>query len=138
MDLCKDTCLLILNGRTPGDDTGKHTFVSKSCHGRSATDFFVASGAQPAEPPQRPAASGVAATSCSDDECMFASITAEKLHVCIEKLERGKSPGIVGVAADVVTDGGDLLHHCLLQLFNGMRANSFPEILSVGMITAVL
>ncbi|KAA6427587.1 MAG: hypothetical protein FRX49_02250 [Trebouxia sp. A1-2] len=43
LDLCKDTSLLILNGRTPGDDTGKHTFVSKSCHGRSAIDYFVAS-----------------------------------------------------------------------------------------------
>ena len=30
--------LLILNGQTPGDDTGKHTLVSRSCHGRSAID----------------------------------------------------------------------------------------------------
>jgi len=58
--------------------------------------FQTLYGAQPAEPPQRPATSGVSATSSSDDECMFASITAEELHVCIKKLKRGKSPGIDG------------------------------------------
>ena len=67
---------------------------------------------------------------------MFASITAEELHVCIKKLKRGKSPGIDGVSADMVIDGGDLLHDCLF-LFNRMLATSFPECLSVGMITAV-
>ena len=99
--------------------------------------FQTLYGAQPAEPPQRPAASGVSATSSSDDECMFASITAEELHVCIKKLKRGKSPGIDGVSADMVIDGGDLMHDCLLQLFNRMLVTSFPECLSVGMITAV-
>jgi len=34
----------------------------------------------------------------------------EELHVCIKKLKRGKSPGIDGVSADMVIDGGDLLH----------------------------
>jgi len=67
---------------------------------------------------------------------MFASITTEKLHVCIKKLKHGKSPGIDGVSADMVIDGGDL-HDCLLQLFNRMLATSFSECLSVGMITAV-
>jgi len=99
--------------------------------------FQTLYGAQPAEPPQRPATSGVSATSSSDDECMFASITAEELHVCIKKLKRGKSPGIDGVSADMVIDGGDLLHDCLLQLFNRMLATSCPECLSIGMITAV-
>ncbi len=68
---------------------------------------------------------------------MFASITAEELHVCIKKLKRSKSPGIDGVSADMVIDGGDLLHECLLRLFNRMLATSFPECLSVGVITAV-
>ena len=43
VQLTLDTSLVILNGRTPGDDTGKHTFVFRSCHRRSATDYFVAS-----------------------------------------------------------------------------------------------
>ena len=58
-------------------------------------------------------------------------------RMCIKKLKRGKSPGIDGVSADMVIDGGDLLHDCLLQLFNRMLATSFPECLSVGVITAV-
>ena len=32
------------------------------------------------------------------------------------KLKHGKSPGIHGVAADMVIAGGDLLHDCLPQL----------------------
>ena len=99
--------------------------------------FQTLYGAQPAEPPPRPAASGVSPTSNTDDECMFASITAEELHVCIKKLKCGKSPGIDGVSANMVIDGGDLLHECLLQLFNRMLATSFPQCLSVGVITAV-
>ena len=99
--------------------------------------FQTLYGAQPAEPSQRPAASGVSPTSKTDDECIFASITAEKRHVYIENLKRGKSPGIDGLSADMVNDGGDLLHDCLLQLFNRMLATSFPECLSAGVITAV-
>ena len=68
---------------------------------------------------------------------MLASITAEELHVCIKKLKRGKSPGIDGGSADMVIDGGDLLHDCLLQLSNRMLAASFPECLSFDMITVV-
>jgi len=60
-----------------------------------------------------------------------------ELHVCIKKLKHGKSPGIDGVSADMVIDGGDLLRDCLLQLFNRMLATTFSECLSVGMITAV-
>ena len=59
------------------------------------------------------------------------------MHGCIRKLERGTSPGIDGVSADMVTGGGDLMHECLLHLFNCMLATHFPECLSVGMITAV-
>ena len=64
---------------------------------------------------------------------MFASITADMtVYTCIKKLKRGNSPGIDGVSADMVIDGGDLLHDCLLQLFNRMLATSFPQCLSVG------
>ena len=93
--------------------------------------FQTLYGAQPAEPPQRPAASGVSPTSNTDDECMFAGITAEELHVCVQELKRGKSPGIDGVSADMVIDGGDLLHDCLLQLFNRMLATSLSVCLLV-------
>ena len=85
----------------------------------------------------RPAASGVSATS-SFDECMFASLTAEDLQVWIKKLKHGKSPGLDDVSADMVIDADDLLHDCLLQLFKRMLATSFPDCLSVGIITTVL
>ena len=93
-------------------------------------------GAQPAEPPQRPTSSGVSTPSLSD-ECMFASINADELHTSIRKLKRGKSPGIDGISAEMIIDGGDLMHSCLLDLYNRMLATHFPECLSVGMITAV-
>ncbi len=86
---------------------------------------------------QTPAISGVSATSSSDDECMFASTLQKKMHVCIKKLKNSKSPGIDGVSADMVINDSDLLHDCLLQLFNRMLATSFPDFLSVGIITAV-
>ena len=54
-----------------------------------------------------------------------------------KSLKHGKSSGIDDVSADMVIDGGDMLHECLLQLFNRMLATSFPEHLSVGVITAV-
>ncbi len=40
VDLCNDMSLLVLHGLTPGDDIGKHTFVSRVCHGQSAIDLF--------------------------------------------------------------------------------------------------
>ena len=91
-------------------------------------------GAQPAEPPPRitPTAKDV-----SDDACMYSNITATELHDCIRKLQRGKSPGIDGVCAGMIKDGGDLLHSCLLALFNRMLASHFPARLSVGVVTAV-
>ena len=37
----------------------------------------------------------------------------------------------------MIKDGGDVLHNCLLVIFNLMLANHFPKQLSVGLITAV-
>ena len=37
----------------------------------------------------------------------------------------------------MIKDGGDVLHKCLLVIFNLMLANHFPKQLSVGLITAV-
>ena len=75
-------------------------------------------GAHPPEPPQRPATPGVSLPSSESDECMFAHITADELQVCIKRLQRGKSPGIDGVCAGMIKDGGELLQSCLLELFN--------------------
>ena len=74
---------------------------------KNAEAFQTLYSTQPAEPPQRPATPGVSASSGFDDECMFASITTEELHVCIQNdWKHGKSPGIDGVSADMVVDGG--------------------------------
>ena len=43
----------------------------------------------------------------------------------------GQSVRIDGVSADMVIDDGDLLHDCLLQLFNRMLATSFSVCLLV-------
>ena len=90
-------------------------------------------GAEPQSAPQRPADSGVS-TSCSD---LTAGITVDELSQSIRRLKRGKSPGIDGILADMIKDGGDLVQQCLLWLFNCMLASHFPERLSVGLITAI-
>ena len=50
---------------------------------------------------------------------------------------RGKSPGIDGMLADMIKDGGDLVQQCLLWLFNCMLFSHFPARLSVRLITAL-
>ncbi|DBB04184.1 TPA: hypothetical protein ACH3X1_013227 [Trebouxia sp. C0004] len=62
-------------------------------------------GAEPQSAPQRPADS-VASTSCSDDACLNADITVDELSQCIKRLKRCKSPGIDGILADMIQDGG--------------------------------
>jgi len=93
-------------------------------------------GAEPQSAPQRPADSGVS-ISCSDDACLNAEITVDELSQCIKRLKRGKNPGIDGILADMIEDGGDLVQQCLLWLFNCTLASHFPECLPVGLITAV-
>ncbi len=68
---------------------------------------------------------------------MNEDITLDELCSCIKRLQRGKSPGIDGIVADMIKDGGDLVKKCLLWLFNCMLASHFLERLSVGLITAV-
>ena len=41
----------------------------------------------------------------------------DTLYIC------GKSPGIDGILADMIKDGGDLVQQCLLWLFNCMLAS---------------
>ena len=62
---------------------------------------------------------------------------ANELHDCIKRLKRKKSPGIDGILSEMIKDGGDVLHNCLLVIFNLMLTNHFPKQLSVGLITAV-
>ena len=45
--------------------------------------------------------------------------------------------GYDGVLSEMIKDGGDVLHNCLLVIFNLMLNNHFPKQLSVGLITAV-
>ena len=68
---------------------------------------------------------------------MNAPITADELHDCIKRLRRNKSPGIDGILSEMIKDGGDVLHNCLLVTFNLMLTNHFPKQLCVGLITAV-
>ncbi len=87
-------------------------------------------GAEPQSAPQRPADSGVS-TSCPEDACLNADVTADELSQCIKRLKRGKSPGINSILADMIKDGGDLVQQCLLWLFDCMLASHFPERLSL-------
>ncbi len=94
-------------------------------------------GAEPQPAPQRPADSGIS-TSCSEEACLKADITVDELSQCIKRLKRGKSPGIDGILADMIKDGGDLVQQCLLWLFSCMLASHFPERLSVGRFTSLV
>ena len=98
--------------------------------------FRTLMGAGPLPAPDTPAAPGVF-TPDSNNASLNANITSDELCSCIKRLKRGKSPGIDGILADMIKDGGDLVQECLLWLFNCMLASHFPERLSVGLITAV-
>ena len=98
--------------------------------------FRALLGAEPLPAPGRPAVPGVS-TPGSDDACLNKDITFDEPCSCIKRLKRGKSPGIDGIVADMIKDGGDLLKQCLLWFFNCMLAGHFPERLFVGLITAV-
>ena len=54
----------------------------------------------------------------------FLDITVDELSQSIKRLKRGKSPGIDGILADMIKDGGDLVQQCLLWLFNCLPATS--------------
>ena len=100
--------------------------------------FRTLMGSQPAQPPEQ-ADIILLGTSvrAADASCLNAPITTDELHDCIKRLKRNKSPGIDGVLSEMIKDGGDVLHNCLLVIFNLMLTNHFPKQLSVGLITAV-
>ena len=62
-------------------------------------------------------------------------MTSDELHDCIRRLNRNKSAGIDGVLSEMIKDGGEVLHSCLLV--NLMVVSHFQKQLSVGLITAV-
>lgn len=99
--------------------------------------FRALMGAQLAQGTGSPPPSGVSDLCTPGAACLNAHITAAELRDCIKRLKRGKSPGVDGILAEMIKDGGDLLETCLLWLFNCMLASHFPERLSVGLITAV-
>ncbi len=68
---------------------------------------------------------------------MNASVTLDELHDCIKQLKRNKSAGIDGKLSEMVKDGGEVLHSCLLVIVNVMLVSHFPKQLSIGLITAV-
>ena len=98
--------------------------------------FRALMGSQPAQIPEQAELLGTSVRA-TDASCLNASITADELHDCIKRLKRSKSPGIDGVLSEMIKDGGDVLHNCLLAIFNLSLVNHFPKQLSVGLITAV-
>jgi hypothetical protein len=73
----------------------------------------------------------------SELTCRNGEFTAEELQQCIQALERGKACGLDGVMAEMIIDGGEALHQCLLNMYNRMLEGAFPASLSVDLITAV-
>ncbi len=69
--------------------------------------------------------------------CLNALVTSNELHDCIKRLKRNKSAGIDGILSEMVKDGSEVMHSCLLVIFNLMLVSHFPTQLSVGLITAV-
>ena len=95
-------------------------------------------GSQPAQIPEQ----DLLGTSvrAADASCLNAPIAADELHDCIKRLKRNKSPespGNDGVLSEMIKGGSDVLHNCLLVIFNLMLVNHFPQQVSVGLITAV-
>ena len=98
--------------------------------------FRALMGSQPAQIPEQADLLGTSVRA-ADASCLNAPITPDELHDCIKHLKSNKSPGIDGVLSEMIKDGGDVLHSCLLVIFNLMLVNHFPKHLFVGLITAV-
>ena len=93
-------------------------------------------GQQPAQIPEQADLLGTSVRA-ADAPCLNAPVTSDELHDCIKQLKHNKSPGIDGVLSEMVNDGGDVLHNCLIVTFNLMLVSHFPKQVSVGLITAV-
>ena len=98
--------------------------------------FRALMGAQPAQTAEQAELSGTSVRA-ADASCLNAPVTSDELHDCIKRLKRNKSAGIDGILSEMVKDGGEIWHSCLLVIFNLMLVSHFPKQLSVGLITAV-
>jgi len=98
--------------------------------------FRALMGAQPAQTPEQAELSGTSVRA-DDASCLNAPVTSDELHDCIKRLKRNKSADIYGILSEMVKNGGEVLHSCLLIIFNLMLVTHFPKQLSVGLITAV-
>ena len=91
--------------------------------------FRALIGSQPAQIPEQADLSGTSVRA-ADASCLNASVTADELQQEFEaRLKRSESPGIDGVLSEMIKDGGDMLHDCLLAIFNLVLANHFPNCL---------
>ena len=84
--------------------------------------FQALMGAQPGSTAVTPAVFASCPSDCIMD-CLNADITAVELCKALRQLKRGKSPGMGGVLAGMIKDGGDLSETCLLWLFRCMLAS---------------
>ncbi len=98
--------------------------------------FRALMGAQPAQTPEQAELSGTSVRA-ADASCLNAPVTSDELHDCIKRLKRNKSADIYGILSEMVKNGGEVLHSCLLIIFKLMLVTYFPKQLSVGLITAV-
>ena len=88
--------------------------------------FRALMGSQPAQTPEQADLLGTSVRA-ADASCLNAPITTDELHDCIKRSKRNKSPGIDGILSEMIKDGGDVLHNCLLVIFNLMLTNHFPS-----------
>ena len=88
--------------------------------------FRALMGTQPAQTLEQADLLGTS-VGAADAACLNASITADALYDCIKHLKRNKSPGIDGVRYEMIKDGSDVLHNCLLVIFNLMLISHFPS-----------
>ena len=70
-------------------------------------------GAQPAQTPEQAELSGTSVRA-ADASCLNAPVTSDELHDCIKRLKRNKSAGIDGILSEMINNGGEVLHSCLL------------------------
>ncbi len=83
-------------------------------------------GAQPAQVSEQAELLGTSVHP-ADASCLNASITSAELHDCMKRLKHNKSAGIDGILSEMLKDGGDVLHSCLLIIFNLMLVSHFPK-----------
>ena len=88
--------------------------------------FRALMGAQPAQTPEQAELSGTSVRA-ADASCLNAPVTSDELHDCIKRLKRNKSAGIDGILSEMIKDGGEVLHSCLLVIFQSNACESLSQ-----------